>query len=87
MKAARAVRADKTKPSSCDCLKKTNELLATKNTRVRVFFSFRTGRFYIPIETELIAKGKRGEKAVALVASFCPFCGAKLVFREDPEAL
>jgi len=56
-----------------------NEVLAGYNTRLT--FPIMLGEDKTPkpmIETEQIEKGRGKRKAVAMFASFCPFCGEKL---------
>lgn len=65
---------------ACDCYEKANEALVEHNTRIASYFTFesnRVGRSW-PIETVQIEKGRGKRKAMGLVASFCPLCGACL---------
>lgn len=68
------------KQEGCSCLTRVNEGLAPHNTRVSLFFSLddtRIGQPW-PIATSQIETGRGKRKAVALLASFCPFCGTSL---------
>ena len=63
---------------ACGCIDIVNEGLALRNTQVAVpmvFGSDRTARAMI--ETEQVKTGRGQQKAAALFAAFCPFCGAK----------
>lgn len=63
---------------SHDCLKRVNEQLAARNTRVELAFSLdNTERELIPLLTVKVDEKVRG-RPVRVFATFCPFCGQKL---------
>lgn len=69
----------------CDCYERVNGQLAEYNTKIESLFTLdgnRIGRPW-PISTKQIETGRGKPKAMALVASFCPICGANL--RKDRE--
>jgi hypothetical protein len=65
---------------SCDCMEKANAALAPHNTRIEQIFTLSGNRVGMPwpISTVQIEKGRGKPKAMGLVASFCPLCGASL---------
>jgi hypothetical protein len=63
------------KDGRCSCWKKVNENLDEFGTCLSLAFSM-TGHIYLEIGTER-SDGQPGS-ARSLVASYCPFCGAKL---------
>jgi len=61
----------------CDCYAKVNEKLKPHNTEIRASYmldSPYTGMPW-PVATSQIETGRGKKKALALFASFCPFCG------------
>ena len=56
----------------CDCLKTMNELLRDHNTMLCCTLSNPAKTM---VETMQIETGRGKQKAVSMVASFCPFCG------------
>jgi hypothetical protein len=61
----------------CECLKRANEELGKRNTRVAEMFGIFTGVIYIPIKTEKIDSKERGGP-VGMAATYCPWCGRLL---------
>lgn len=64
--------------STCDCRTKVNEKLLPYNTKVEPIFSIDPSgpvRMPWPISTVQVEKGRGQKKAMALFASYCPFCG------------
>lgn len=63
------------------CIKAANEKLATRNTCVNVAqtfnFSSETEGERLLVATMKVDEKKRG-KALAVFATYCPFCGVKL---------
>ncbi|WP_313378108.1 hypothetical protein [Achromobacter insolitus] len=66
--------------TACQCREKIDEGLARHNTKVSRFFVLGNGGTDMPwpIATDQIETGRGKKKAVALFASYCPFCGAPL---------
>ncbi len=64
----------------CDCVKKTNALLAQYNTRLVLPM---IGPQRVLIETTKADNQKRGKPA-SMFASFCPFCGER--YQADQES-
>lgn len=63
---------------SHDCIKRIDEQLAEKNTRIATAFSFADPeRELIYVQTTKADSSVRGKPA-SLFATFCPFCGTKL---------
>lgn len=66
---------------ACNCADTTDELLATKNTRLtRAMIFNKVGRENNPdlmLATEQIETGRGKQKAVGMFIAFCPFCGTK----------
>ena len=63
---------------SHDCIKRINEKLAEKNTRIATAFSFtEPERELIYIQTTKVDSSVRGIP-VSIFATFFPFCGVKL---------
>lgn len=64
----------------CDCIALTNEALKEHNCQLDLAFEIdrETGviQTTVACHTVLLEK-KRGAKALNILASFCPFCGAK----------
>ncbi len=60
----------------CDCITKMNEKLTEFNTQLNTAFSFKYGEMGVRIETFKRDPVKRG-KAIAVIASYCPFCSEK----------
>jgi len=73
---------------SCDCFERANEALAPHNTRIEMLMRFGPGtlRRSWPISTVQLEKGRGKAKAMGLVASFCPMCGADLSNEDDAIA-
>ena len=70
--------------SAHDCIAQINALLAEKNTKLVAAFSFSNpSRELIQVSTEKADRNLRG-KPVAMFASHCPFCGAKLSTGSQP---
>lgn len=64
---------------ACDCIARADEMLAKRNTRIVIPIMLGTDQTTRPlIETEQIEKGRGKQKACAMFASFCPFCGVSL---------
>lgn len=63
--------------AGCECLKRANEELGKRNTRVSEMFGIFTGVVYIPIKTEKIDSKERGGPA-GMAATYCPWCGRLL---------
>lgn len=70
--------------SACNCRERINAGLAQHNTRIAGYFSLEGHKVGEPwaVETVQIEKGRGKAKAVAIFASFCPFCGVSL--RAEP---
>lgn len=68
---------------TCDCIKKMDAKLAYMNTRVSVVYgiddAMNLTHTATKVVTEKVDKGIKGAKPQSLVATFCPFCGTKLV--------
>jgi hypothetical protein len=64
----------------CECIKKMNESLASKNGKISTVFQINANSLAekISISTEKLDKSKRMLPPKVL-ASYCPFCGEKLV--------
>ncbi|MGN7832630.1 hypothetical protein ACTJI2_13570 [Pseudoxanthomonas sp. 22568] len=72
---------------ACDCLKTVDQRMLDAGhncaiARSYVFDGPKTG-VYPTITTKLIEK-KRGEKPLALIPTFCPFCGKR--YADEPSA-
>lgn len=65
---------------TCACRDKINAQLAKHNTRITPVFSLSEQGIGMPwsIQTEQLEKGRGKPKAMALFASYCPFCGVRL---------
>jgi hypothetical protein len=65
----------------CECVKKTNEVLESKNLQIEeaILVGENSLETRIPIHTEFVSesKKKRGQKAISIMANYCPFCGEK----------
>lgn len=65
---------------ACSCIDDINGLLKDRNTELGLAFSInrQTGAVTetVGIET-IVSVKKRGAKPVRMLASYCPFCGAK----------
>lgn len=59
-------------PSPCDCMETTNAMLREKHNTI-LAFTFGTPSRTV-LSTMKFDEKKRG-KPVAMIASFCPFCG------------
>jgi len=70
---------------TCECIEETNKLLAEHNTELGFHFLMNreTGGVNqtVRLVTNIIEK-KRGARPLAIVPTFCPFCGQ----RYAPEA-
>jgi hypothetical protein len=67
---------------TCDCIDTVNALLAERNTRLEL--PLMLGEDQTPrlmVRTEQVEKGRGKKRAVAMFATYCPFCG-KLVKEE-----
>ncbi|WP_054309999.1 hypothetical protein [Mesorhizobium sp. 1M-11] len=63
---------------ACDCITRTNEKLASRNTRLVSTLVFtKPGGEYPLIRTEQVESGRGKAKACAMLPSYCPFCGVK----------
>lgn len=63
---------------ACDCLDRIDRLLAGKNTRLVSTIEWKDGGPSRAIlRTEQSETGRGKPKAMAVVASFCPFCGSE----------
>jgi hypothetical protein len=70
---------------TCNCIEIVNEKLKEHNTRIlepMFIGGDQTRRVFI--ETEQIEKGRGKQKASAMFATYCPFCG--VVCREEAPA-
>lgn len=81
--------AETSPPIGCDCLRRVNDALRPQNTSVKPYYVL-SNEFIgspWPIETVQIEKGRGRAKAMALFASYCPFCGkpAKQSLTEGKE--
>ena len=63
--------------SKCNCFQTVDTRLAEHNTRIKRYYTLGGGGLGIPwpVETEQVEKGRGKKKAMALFASYCPFCG------------
>lgn len=66
---------------ACDCAETTDELLASRNTRLtRAMIFNKVGRENNPdliLRTEQIETGRGKQKASAMFFAYCPFCGVE----------
>jgi NAD-dependent DNA ligase len=70
---------------TCDCIARANTQLAARNTRITVPIIVHHPDEVRPmIVTEQIETGRGKQKAIGMFASFCPWCGEKIV-RETEE--
>ncbi len=61
---------------ACSCIEMVNARLAERNTRMMLPIMFGEDQTRRPmIETEQVETGRGKPKAVAMFATFCPFCG------------
>lgn len=60
----------------CDCIERTDALLADRNTRLVVFLSL-AGKPTRPMIATEVREKKRGAGCVTLMPTFCPFCGER----------
>lgn len=68
----------------CDCIKKVDEKLAERNTRLtQAIVCGNHSAPTIMLQTEIMEK-KRGARATTVLLSYCPFCGEK--YPEGGEA-
>jgi predicted Zn-ribbon and HTH transcriptional regulator len=67
---------------TCTCIEIVNEKLAERNTKLTQSIVLRDNRMDMTllVATEVIVK-KRGQSALLMQPSYCPFCGAK--YEED----
>lgn len=71
---------------ACDCITRLNEKLRPHNTRLALTIGF-GGIGTVPsIGTEQIEKGRGQPPAVAMLPTFCPFCGTKYDDAEQSAA-
>lgn len=64
----------------CECATQMNNLLAEKNGKLVQGFSYTSGQGridLIPVFVEVEKVDTKKKKPPAVVASFCPFCGAE----------
>ena len=72
---------------SCDCIDRVNGQLALRNTRITVPLIVHHPDEVRPmIVTEQIEIGRGKQKAVGMFATFCPWCGEKIVREEGTPA-
>lgn len=72
---------------ACECISTVNKLLQPRNTRLGLTFVFSDPISELPtLVVEQIEKGRGKPKAVAMLPSFCPFCGTKYKAEEVAEA-
>lgn len=65
------------------CFDEADEMLAKRNTRLTFPIMLGSDQTKLPmIVTEQIEKGRGKQKAIAMFASYCPFCGANLHYEE-----
>lgn len=70
---------------ACNCITTVNKLLSTRNTKLGLTFVFSDPISDLPtLVVEQIEKGRGKAKAVAMLPSFCPFCGTK--YKADEAA-
>lgn len=73
---------------ACDCIARMDELLRPHNTRLGLTISFgRDAAAYLTIMTEQIERGRGKPKAVAMLPTFCPFCGTSYQAAAEAEAV
>ncbi len=74
----------------CDCVKQINQQLKDKNLRLEEWLMLNEKMTNlsacIPIHTTFVdeSKKKRGDKAIPIFPSHCPFCGEKIK-ENEPE--
>ncbi len=62
---------------TCKCIDKVNEKLAQRNTRLALTITLNQSLSAYPsIATEQIETGRGKPKAIGMIPSYCPFCGA-----------
>lgn len=75
-------------PAGCDCLSRVNAELKARNTKLSISFvltSDLNGMDCLPlVATEKLDTKLRG-RVMAVIPTFCPFCGAKYP-RDGAEA-
>ncbi len=69
--------AAKKKAEEHDCVKLMNEARAVENSQLEEVMSF-SGKELIAISVEKVDSKKKG-KLRKLFATYCPFCGKKLI--------
>lgn len=72
----------------CGCLKRLNEALKDRNTKLSVSFclsrDLSEADTTLMIQTEKIDRHSR-VKAISVIPTFCPFCGEKYPRKDDGE--
>jgi hypothetical protein len=58
----------------CNCIELTNDALVPRNQRLPYMTSLTDGSRKVYVTTE-VCKPKRGERAMKLICTYCPFCG------------
>lgn len=70
---------------ACNCIEIVDAKLAERNTRITIPLMFGADQTVRPlIETEQIERGRGKQKACAMFATYCPFCGV-LLKSEDTQ--
>lgn len=74
---------------TCTCANEVDAKLKTRNTileRAILFGAERPGNPNLILRTVQVERGRGKPKAVAMLLTFCPFCGVKYEADEGGEA-
>jgi hypothetical protein len=68
---------------ACNCIEVVDQKLKERNTRLQATIIFSDPmRHTVSLGTEQLEKGRGKAKAVAMLPTFCPFCGVRYVEAE-----